>query len=295
MTGAERKALTKVLLAHFGPVGRMEKRPFEVTVVFNAAAAVFPSVCEYMYGEWLRGTLESGKIPGAYVDPDLALLLWQAQTYGEPLYGGALCTWIEPVSPEMVRRAIAGALPALLQNPAGDERNVLLTLARKWFTLETGRIAAKDEVTDLGTGAPSPAALRPAPSGARRLPWNMPHGLAHNRQRTAGAHRLPAGRRLSGARLMRRTAINKNEAGADPESLLPLFAHVFLCPASIRAASAYGQSVCSSALRICARLILPPSVFGSSCTYSITRGYLYGAVTRFTWFCSSFVSAGVPS
>ena len=137
MTGAERKALTKVLLAHFGPVGRMEKRPFEVTVVFNAAAAVFPSVCEYMYGEWLRGTLESGKIPGAYVDPDLALLLWQAQTYGEPLYGGALCTWIEPVSPEMVRRAIAGALPALLQNPAGDERNVLLTLARMWFTLET--------------------------------------------------------------------------------------------------------------------------------------------------------------
>ena len=91
MTGAERKALTKVLLAHFGPVGRMEKRPFEVTVVFNAAAAVFPPVCEYMYGEWLRGTLESGKIPGAYVDPDLALLLWQAQTYGEPLYGGALC------------------------------------------------------------------------------------------------------------------------------------------------------------------------------------------------------------
>ena len=173
MTGAERKALTKVLLAHFGPVGRMEKRPFEVTVVFNAAAAVFPPVCEYMYGEWLRGTLESGKIPGAYVDPDLALLLWQAQTYGEPLYGGALCTWIEPVSPEMVRRAIAGALPALLQNPASDERNVLLTLARMWFTLETGRIAAKDEAADWAL-ARLPQPLRLTRNGYRgicRMDW----------------------------------------------------------------------------------------------------------------------------
>ena len=30
---------------------------------------------------------------------NLALLLWQAQTYGVPLYGGALSEWIEPVSP----------------------------------------------------------------------------------------------------------------------------------------------------------------------------------------------------
>ena len=182
MTGAERKALPKVLLAHFGPVGRMEKRPFEVTVVFNAAAAVFPPVCEYMYGEWLRGTLESGKIPGAYVDPNLELLLWQAQTYGEPLYGGALCTWIEPVSPEMVRRAIAGALPALLQNPAGDERNVLLTLARMWFTLETGRIAAKDEAADWAL------ARLPQPlCGPLRLARDGYRGICRTDWRTIGS------------------------------------------------------------------------------------------------------------
>ena len=49
---------------------------------------------------------------------------------------------------------------------------------------------------------------------------------------------------------------------------------------------------CSSAWRISARLILPPTVLGSSSTYSMMRGYLYGAVIFLTWTCSSLVSSG---
>ena len=43
------------------------------------------------------------------------------------------------------------------------------------------------------------------------------------------------------------------------------------------------------------RLILPPMVLGSSSTNSTMRGYLYGAVVFFTWFCSSLTSSSVGS
>mgnify|MGYP004468141529 CR=1 FL=1 len=46
-----------------------------------------------------------------------------------------------------------------------------------------------------------------------------------------------------------------------------------------------------SLLRISARLIFPLNVFGISSTNSMIRGYLYGAVVRLTWSCSSFFSA----
>ena len=39
-------------------------------------------------------------------------------------------------------------------------------------------------------------------------------------------------------------------------------------------------------------LIFPLIVFGSSSTNSITRGYLYGAVSCLTWFCNSSISSG---
>ena len=38
------------------------------------------------------------------------------------------------------------SLPGLLASVDGDERNVLLTLARMWRTLETGEIVSKDVV-----------------------------------------------------------------------------------------------------------------------------------------------------
>ena len=39
-------------------------------------------------------------------------------------------------------------VPDILADLDGDVRNVLLTLARVWFTLETGTIAAKDVAAD---------------------------------------------------------------------------------------------------------------------------------------------------
>ena len=41
-------------------------------------------------------------------------------------------------------RALRDVIPSLMADLDDDVRNVLLTLARVWFTLETGTIAAKD-------------------------------------------------------------------------------------------------------------------------------------------------------
>ena len=40
---------------------------------------------------------------------------------------------------------MAGLLPSLLAGYKGDERNVLLTLARMWFSLETAEMTTKDK------------------------------------------------------------------------------------------------------------------------------------------------------
>jgi streptomycin 3"-adenylyltransferase len=56
-------------------------------------------------------------------------------------------------------------VPDLLADLEPDTRNVLLTLARVWLTLETGRIAPKDEAADWALARLPPgrgAALRQA-------------------------------------------------------------------------------------------------------------------------------------
>ncbi len=49
---------------------------------------------------------------------------------------------------------------------------------------------------------------------------------------------------------------------------------------------------CRSISRNSTRRILPEMVLGRLSTNSISRGYLYGAVTRFTCSCSSLASSG---
>src|SRR5690606_22108665 len=47
-----------------------------------------------------------------------------------------------------VRRTRRDALPSLLDNLIGDERNVLLTLARMWRTATTGEFVTKDAAAE---------------------------------------------------------------------------------------------------------------------------------------------------
>lgn len=142
-----RRRLTLELLTVSGRIGNTDKRSLEVTVI-NQNDIVpwqFPPKCEYMYGEWLRDELEAGMLPEACYDFDIAILLWQARQHSRVLYGEQAEKRIPPISKGDVRKAIAYSIPGLLDSIKGDERNVLLTLARMWFTLVTEKICPKDE------------------------------------------------------------------------------------------------------------------------------------------------------
>lgn len=143
----KRRELTDQLLRLSGrPGDRDAGRPLEVTVICRAEVAPwrFPPKCEYLYGEWLREQIEAGEIPKAGYDPDVAVLLWQARRYSLPLTGPAAETVIDPIPMRDIREATRRSLPGLMANLKGDERNVLLTLARMWVTAETGALYAKD-------------------------------------------------------------------------------------------------------------------------------------------------------
>lgn len=145
-----RAELTRRLLRASGRVGCAAKRPLELTVMsmdeINPLRC--PPACEYMYGEWLRAEIEAGALPAPHSDPDLVLLIWQARAHGVALFGPDARALMPEVAQRDVFRAIAGALPGLMANLAGDERNVLLTLARMWYTLSTGELASKDGAAD---------------------------------------------------------------------------------------------------------------------------------------------------
>lgn len=146
MPGEIRNELTKQLMTISGEVGCTQKRPLEVTVI-NQGDMIpwqFPPKCEYMYGEWLREEMEAGGIPQPYYDPDIAILLQQARGYSVPLKGPKAMKLIPPIPISEIRKAMKDSLPGLVAGVRGDERNVLLTLARMWFTAATGEICPKD-------------------------------------------------------------------------------------------------------------------------------------------------------
>ncbi|WP_417310755.1 aminoglycoside adenylyltransferase family protein [Devosia sp.] len=133
------------LSGHY-PVDFMGRRPVELTVFLSETLASFthPLRGEFVYGEWLRSAFESGALPEPEVNPDFTLLLAQARQTAVALFGPPPTDLLPIVSPEDIRRASLGALPELLHGLAGDERNVLLTLARMWFTATTGKFTSKD-------------------------------------------------------------------------------------------------------------------------------------------------------
>ena len=99
-----------------------------------------------MYGEWLRDDMERGYVPQPFADPDNAVLLWQARMHSLPLTeeNPAIESLLPPIPFSEIRLAIREALPNLLASIKGDERNVLLTLSRMWYTAATRELTSKD-------------------------------------------------------------------------------------------------------------------------------------------------------
>ncbi|MDC9598441.1 aminoglycoside adenylyltransferase family protein [Xenorhabdus anantnagensis] len=131
----------------FDPDGR---RPVELIVFLRAdlTASLYPAQSEFIYGEWLRHEYEMGEIPKPVCDPELTLVLAQSRQEAIPLVGSNAISLLPAIPRSDIRRAIKDALPNLIETLQGDERNVLLTLARMWRTLVTGEFVSKDVAAD---------------------------------------------------------------------------------------------------------------------------------------------------
>jgi streptomycin 3"-adenylyltransferase len=105
----------------------------------------YPPVCDFLYGEWLRDDFVEGRVPERHINPDLAVLVTSLQQHSRVLTGIPPTELLEPVPAKDLRRSVKDSLETLLGDLDGDERNVLLTLARMVVTLDTAEIVSKDE------------------------------------------------------------------------------------------------------------------------------------------------------
>ncbi|HEX5997067.1 MAG TPA: aminoglycoside adenylyltransferase family protein [Jiangellales bacterium] len=148
MDDQQRRVLVTRLFEISG--SRVGARPVELTVVVQSEVRPwrFPPVGDFLYGEWLRDELEAGGLPQPAAMPDLALLITMVLAGDHPLTGPPPAQVLDPVPPEDLARACVAGIPGLLGDLHGDTRNVVLTLARIWTTLATGKIRSKDAAAD---------------------------------------------------------------------------------------------------------------------------------------------------
>jgi predicted nucleotidyltransferase len=152
LSQSERQSLLEFLLRHSGRRATVAPgRPLEVTalVVDDVVPWRYPPVCDFLYGEWLRDDFVAGDVPARHVNPDLAVLVTTARQHAVCLYGPPLDEVLAPVPIEHLVRSLQDSLDPLLDDLVGDERNVVLTLARMAVTAETGQIVSKDQAADL--------------------------------------------------------------------------------------------------------------------------------------------------
>ncbi|MFC3337524.1 aminoglycoside adenylyltransferase family protein [Paracandidimonas soli] len=148
MTDGQRRDLLAALLMLSGryPATPGSPRCLEL-IVFRRAdlfSASYPARAEFVYGEWLRDAFEAGELPAPACDPEYTLLLAQARQQAVSLFGPSLSVFLPEVPFKHVLRAMGDAIPMLMDGLRGDERNVLLTLARMWCTASTGEFVTKD-------------------------------------------------------------------------------------------------------------------------------------------------------
>lgn len=144
----ERRALIERLMPISGrgdPTGRSRSIGLEVVAQPDVRPWTYPPPLELQYGDWWRPQFQGGDFaPWESPNPDLALILEMARQADHPLVGPPPTDVLDPVPAADIRRAMLDSIPGLLSDLDGDERTVVLTLARIWTTLASGDIRSKD-------------------------------------------------------------------------------------------------------------------------------------------------------
>ncbi len=144
----EREGLVRFLFNYSGRRAiSTPGRPIELTslVLEDVVPWTYPPVCDFLYGEWLRDDFGGGRVPRRHVNPDLAVLVTSLLQHAQVLTGVPPTELLKPVPAQDLRTSMKDGLASLLGDLDGDERNVLLTLARMVVTFDTGQIVSKDE------------------------------------------------------------------------------------------------------------------------------------------------------
>lgn len=148
----EKTKLVKKLLTISGVYRSVEKRPIEmiIVVISEVNPWKYPPSFDFQHGDWLRTTFASGNVEPwpSKVRPDLALLITQVQLASKTLYGKEPNQLLAQVPYDDFMTAIVDEMDTLRADLEPDTRNVLLTLARVWKTVETDSISSKEKAAN---------------------------------------------------------------------------------------------------------------------------------------------------
>ncbi|WP_304165011.1 aminoglycoside adenylyltransferase family protein [Lonsdalea britannica] len=146
----QRKALMQGFLAMSAPPGISDNyRALEVTIVLYSHVVPwqYPPSREMQFGEWLRNDIQLGIYEPAQPDPDISILLTNARKASVPIIGESAEALFDAIPKRDLLQTFRYILE-LWKEPSdlqGDELNIILTLARIWYSVATGAIVSKDE------------------------------------------------------------------------------------------------------------------------------------------------------
>jgi len=171
MSAVQRRELLDGLLEISGERARRgPARSVELTIVLQGDVRPwrYPPRQEFLYGEWLRDSYESGAVPEPELNPDLAVLIAIALRGNTALAGPPPAQVLDPPPLDDIVRGAVHGVPQLIGDLDTDTRNVLLTLARIWMTVATGQIVRKDAAADWALNR-LPPEHRPVLAQAREV------------------------------------------------------------------------------------------------------------------------------
>ncbi len=151
-TSEEKTRLITSLLQISGIYMKSSKLPIEMTIVEKAMINPwqYPPHFDFQYGDWLRKSFEKGITEPwlTHEMPDLALIVTQVLLKSQTLWGLEPKQLLAHVPYHDFIRAMLHDLNRLAMDLEHDTRNVLLTYARIWSTLETNAIRSKPAAAD---------------------------------------------------------------------------------------------------------------------------------------------------
>lgn len=146
-TYLEKSKLITNILKISGIYLKNSKPPIEMTIVVKSEVNPwhYPPCFDFQYGDWLRKEFESGNIePWSTKEmPDLALLITQVLLASKTLMGPGPEKLLSMVPYHDFMAAMSEGVNDLMATLDDDTRNVLLTYARIWSTVETDTIFSK--------------------------------------------------------------------------------------------------------------------------------------------------------